>query len=76
MTVGICHDDHVAPSIRQTLAITSPTIGGRSLGYAELTQHKHTQSGNYAHRQNVNISVYFIHHYAVSTVAVISHRVA
>jgi hypothetical protein len=30
--VGICHADHVAPSIRKTLAITSPTSGGCSVG--------------------------------------------
>jgi hypothetical protein len=29
--VGIRHDDHVAPSIRRMLAITSPTSGGRSV---------------------------------------------
>jgi hypothetical protein len=30
-TVGIRHADHVAP-IRKTLALTSPTSGGRSVG--------------------------------------------
>jgi hypothetical protein len=30
--VGIRHADHVAPSIRKKLAITSPTIGGRLVG--------------------------------------------
>jgi hypothetical protein len=30
--VGIRHADHVAPSIRKKLAITSPTSGGRSVG--------------------------------------------
>jgi hypothetical protein len=30
--VGIRHADHVAPSIRKMLAITSPTSGGRSVG--------------------------------------------
>jgi hypothetical protein len=30
--VGIRHADHVTPSIRKTLAITSPTSGGRSVG--------------------------------------------
>jgi hypothetical protein len=30
--VGIRHADHVAPSIRKRLAITSPTSGGRSVG--------------------------------------------
>jgi hypothetical protein len=30
--VGIRHANHVAPSIRQKLAITSPTSGGRSVG--------------------------------------------
>jgi hypothetical protein len=30
--VGIRHADHVAPSIRKMLAITSPTSGGRSIG--------------------------------------------
>jgi hypothetical protein len=31
-SVGIRHADHVAPSIRKKLAITSPTSGGRSVG--------------------------------------------
>jgi hypothetical protein len=31
-TVGIRRADHVAPSIRKTLALTSPTRGGRSVG--------------------------------------------
>jgi hypothetical protein len=30
--VGIRHADHVAPSIRKKLAITSPTSGGLSVG--------------------------------------------
>jgi hypothetical protein len=30
--VGIRHADHVAPSIRKRLALTSPTKGGRSVG--------------------------------------------
>jgi hypothetical protein len=30
--VGIRHADHVAPSIRKKFAITSLTIGGRSVG--------------------------------------------
>jgi hypothetical protein len=30
--VGIRHSDHVAPSIRKKLAITSSTSGGRSVG--------------------------------------------
>jgi hypothetical protein len=30
--VGIRHADHVAPSIRKKLAITSPTSGGSSVG--------------------------------------------
>jgi hypothetical protein len=30
--VGIRHADHVAPSIRKKLAITSPTSGGRLVG--------------------------------------------
>jgi hypothetical protein len=30
--IGIRHADHVAPSILKKLAITSPTIGGRSVG--------------------------------------------
>jgi hypothetical protein len=30
--VGIRHADHVTPSIRKKLAITSPTIGGSSVG--------------------------------------------
>jgi hypothetical protein len=29
---GIRHADHLAPSIRKKLAITSPTSGGRSVG--------------------------------------------
>jgi hypothetical protein len=29
--VGIRHADHVAPSIRKKLTITSPTSGGRSV---------------------------------------------
>jgi hypothetical protein len=37
--VGIRHADHVAPSIRKKLAITSPTSGGRSVGIVRsLTQ--------------------------------------
>jgi hypothetical protein len=32
MAVGIRHADHVAPSIRKKLAITSLTSGGRSVG--------------------------------------------
>jgi hypothetical protein len=32
MAVGIRHADHVAPSFRKTLAITSPTSGGHSAG--------------------------------------------
>jgi hypothetical protein len=30
--VGIGHADHVVPSIRKTLALTSPTSGGHSVG--------------------------------------------
>jgi hypothetical protein len=30
--LGIRHSDHVAPCTRKKLAITSPTIGGRSVG--------------------------------------------
>jgi hypothetical protein len=30
--VGIRHADHMAPSIRKKLAISSPTSGGRSVG--------------------------------------------
>jgi hypothetical protein len=30
--VGIHHADHVVPSIRKSLAITSPTSGDRSVG--------------------------------------------
>jgi hypothetical protein len=30
--VEIRHADHVAPSVRKKLAITSPTSGGRSVG--------------------------------------------
>jgi hypothetical protein len=36
MAVGIRHADHVAPSIRKKLAITSPTSGGRSDGIVRL----------------------------------------
>jgi hypothetical protein len=32
MAGGIRHADHVAPSIRNKLAIASPTSGGRSVG--------------------------------------------
>jgi hypothetical protein len=39
MEVGIRHADHVAPSIRKKLAITSSTRGGRSVGIIRsLTQ--------------------------------------
>jgi hypothetical protein len=31
MAVGICHSDHMAPSIRKKLVLTSPTSGGRSV---------------------------------------------
>jgi hypothetical protein len=34
--VGIRHADHVAPSIRKTLALTSLTSGGRSVGIVLL----------------------------------------
>jgi hypothetical protein len=34
--VGIRDADHVAPSIRRKLAITSPTSGGRSVGIVRL----------------------------------------
>jgi hypothetical protein len=30
--IGIHHADYMAPSIRKKLVITSPTIGGRSVG--------------------------------------------
>jgi hypothetical protein len=36
MTVEIRHADHVAPSIRKMLELTSPTIGGRSVGVVRL----------------------------------------
>jgi hypothetical protein len=36
MAVGIRHADHVAPSIRKELALTSLTIGGRSVGICRL----------------------------------------
>jgi hypothetical protein len=32
MAVGIRHTDHVAPSIRKNMTLTSPTTGGRSVG--------------------------------------------
>jgi hypothetical protein len=34
--VGFCHVDHAVPSIRRKLALTSPTIGGRSIGIVRL----------------------------------------
>jgi hypothetical protein len=34
--VGIRHADHVAPSIRNKLALTSLTSGGRSVGIVRL----------------------------------------
>jgi hypothetical protein len=34
--VGIHHADHVAPSLRKKLAITSPTSGGCSVGIVRL----------------------------------------
>jgi hypothetical protein len=34
--VGIRHADHVAPSIRKKLALTSLTSGGRSVGIVHL----------------------------------------
>jgi hypothetical protein len=37
--VGIRHADHVAPSIRKKLAITSPTSGGRSVGIVRSRTH-------------------------------------
>jgi hypothetical protein len=40
MAVGIRHADHVAPSIRKKLAITSPTSGSRSVGIV----HSRTQT--------------------------------
>jgi hypothetical protein len=40
MAVGIRHADQVALSIRKTLAITSPTSGGRSVGIV----HSRTQT--------------------------------
>jgi hypothetical protein len=33
-TVWIRHADHVAPSIRKKLALSSPSSGGRSVGIA------------------------------------------
>jgi hypothetical protein len=35
MEVGIRHADHVAPSIRKKLALTSLTSGGRSVGIVQ-----------------------------------------
>jgi hypothetical protein len=32
MAVWICHADHLPPSIRKKLALTSPISGGRSFG--------------------------------------------
>jgi hypothetical protein len=34
--VGIRHADHVAPSMRKMLALTSLTSGGRSVGIVRL----------------------------------------
>jgi hypothetical protein len=34
--LGICHADHVAPSIRKKLALTSLTSGGCSFGIVHL----------------------------------------
>jgi hypothetical protein len=34
--MGIRHADHVAPSIRKKLALTSLTSGGRSVGIVRL----------------------------------------
>jgi hypothetical protein len=34
--VGICHADHVAPSIRRSCALTSPTSDGRSVGIIRM----------------------------------------
>jgi hypothetical protein len=39
--VGIRHADHVAPSIRKKLAITSPTSGGYSVGIVSLVDSDH-----------------------------------
>jgi hypothetical protein len=36
MAVGICHADHVAPSIHKKLALTSLTSGGSSVGIVRL----------------------------------------
>jgi hypothetical protein len=36
MAIGIRHADHVAPSIRKKLALTSLTSGGRSVGRVRL----------------------------------------
>jgi hypothetical protein len=36
MAIGIRHADHVAPSIRKKLALTSLTIGGRLVGIVRL----------------------------------------
>jgi hypothetical protein len=36
MAIGIRHADHVAPSIRKKLALTSLTSGGRSIGIVRL----------------------------------------
>jgi hypothetical protein len=35
-SVGIRHADHVAPYIRNKLALTSPTSGGRSVGIVRV----------------------------------------
>jgi hypothetical protein len=39
--VGIRHADHVAPSIRKKLALTSPTSGGRSVGIVRSQTQDH-----------------------------------
>jgi hypothetical protein len=43
--VGIRHADHVTPSIRKKLAITSPTSGGRSVGIVR----SRTQTMEFSH---------------------------
>jgi hypothetical protein len=36
MAIGICHADHVAPSICKKLALTSLTSSGRSVGIVHM----------------------------------------
>jgi hypothetical protein len=52
---GINHADHVAPSIRKKLAITSPTSGGRSVGIVR------------SRTQTMEFSLVFFNHFSNSS---------